>query len=110
MTMDSKEETGNNCQLRTRHWEIRPENGVPEVVDGPGVIGEYPKMFPGANFQYQSCCPLSTPRGQMGGSFKMFRPDGNSFDAVVPTWQFAIPDVIVDLDTDDGPKQGESRS
>jgi len=82
-----------NCQLESRHWEIESEGRV-EPVDGPGVIGLYPKMFPSAHFYYQSCCPLNSVSGSMKGSFRMVREDGSSFDAIVPTFYFKIPDVL----------------
>ncbi len=39
-------------RLTTRHWEV-DNGGKIERVDGPGVVGLYPEMFPGANFSYQ---------------------------------------------------------
>jgi len=93
MTMAKDVAPEYSCQLQSRHWDISPERGRQETVDGPGVIGEFPKMFPGAFFNYQSCCPLQTPSGQMGGSFKMVRRDGISFDAIVPTWRFCLPNI-----------------
>jgi len=95
MSMDKEEKRENSCQLTTRHWEIRAQNAPPEFVDGPGVVGHYPEMYPGAFFRYESCCPLDTPTGRMGGTFQMKKKiDQTVFDAVVPTWDFVIPPVI----------------
>jgi len=94
MFMDSSLPAGiHNCQLVSRHWEIEYDGEV-ETVDGPGVIGKYPKMYPSADFVYQSCCPLGVPQGSMKGSFKMVRTDNSYFDATVPQFQFRIPDVL----------------
>ena len=60
-----------SCKLANRHWIITDGNFATENVSGPGVIGKYPEMYPGAIFEYASCCPLSTSTGQMGG--KNFR-------------------------------------
>jgi len=68
--------------------------GKIERVNGPGVIGKYPAMFPGAHFHYASCCPLSTPTGSMKGSFNMVLPDGSSFDAEVAQFEFVAPAQI----------------
>jgi len=59
-----------DCQLSRRHWDITSE-GHTETVDGDGVIGFYPEMYPGANFVYESCCPLDANSGTMGGYFVM---------------------------------------
>lgn len=50
-------------------------------------------MFPGAQFRYESCCPLPTMYGTMKGSFRMKRLDGSEFDAVVPEFEFVLPEV-----------------
>lgn len=44
--------------------------GREEEVRGPGVIGKYPEMYPGAFFQYASCCPIPTRTGSMRGTFE----------------------------------------
>jgi uncharacterized protein affecting Mg2+/Co2+ transport len=95
MEMDSKEPESRTCQLATRHWEIVQGNQNPEIVDGPGVIGKYPKMYPGAIFEYASCCPIRVPTGKMGGWFQMVvSATGESFDAVVPEFQLVTPTVL----------------
>ena len=52
-------------------------------------------MFPGAEFKYESCCPLVTTSGSMKGSFQMKRIDGTIFDAIVPEFEFALPKIII---------------
>lgn len=47
-------------------------------VKGPGVVGEQPELAPGQSFQYQSCCPLPTPRGMMEGHYEMYAKDDSS--------------------------------
>ena len=70
---------GNFCgQLTNRHWIITDDRGKLDEVHGPGVIGLYPYVEPGCgDFQYESCCPLSTPRGTMRGKFE-FQAEGSS--------------------------------
>jgi len=90
-----------DSQLVSRHWDIT-SNGRTEVVNGPGVIGEHPKMFPGANFTYESCCPLKVPSGTMGGSFQMRSlSDKGMYDAVVPTFTFSVPEMIEEDEDDE---------
>jgi len=91
-----------DCQLTSRHWDITSADGQNKTVDGPGVIGEYPKMFPGAKFIYESCCPLGVSSGTMGGSFQMKRNyDKVIFNAIVPTFTFVVPEIIREDDQDE---------
>ena len=39
------------AKLMTRHWVITDAHGNVERVDGPGVVGETPRMEPGQGFQ-----------------------------------------------------------
>jgi F-box protein 3 len=79
------------ARLKSRHWIITDGNGNVEEVRGPGVIGLYPVMEPGAYFQYESCCPLSTPTGRMRGTFRMVLTTGEEFDVEVPEFEFFVP-------------------
>jgi ApaG protein len=87
------------CQLTTRAWNIVDATGHVEQVRGPGVIGLYPKMFPGAEFSYESRCPLRVPSGTMEGWFEMRLKDGSVFNAIVPKFQFEVPKFIVEKNT-----------
>ncbi|XP_067129199.1 F-box only protein 3-like [Centruroides vittatus] len=71
MSMDEDAPKSESCQLETRHWIITDENGEEKRVDGPGVVGEYPVMFPGASFSWISCTSFNTTYGNMRGHFKM---------------------------------------
>jgi len=80
------------CQLKMRHWRITDAKKKENKVDGDGVIGLYPVMEPGAFFEYQSCCPMSTPTGFMEGSFTMeLALDKTKFDITVPRYYFKYP-------------------
>jgi len=78
-------------RLSTRHWIITDATGHMEEVRGPGVIGKHPVMKSGANFEYCSCCPLSTPSGSMRGDFQMVCQTGEAFDANVGEFLFLCP-------------------
>eukprot|EP01125_Pyxidicula_operculata_P003890 TRINITY_DN1544_c0_g1_i2.p1 TRINITY_DN1544_c0_g1~~TRINITY_DN1544_c0_g1_i2.p1 ORF type:complete len:263 (-),score=44.29 TRINITY_DN1544_c0_g1_i2:65-853(-) len=101
ISMDSNVSKTYECQLSMRHWDITDGSGQLETVDGPGVIGQTPKISPGTVFSYESCCPLRTTTGSMGGHFRMRKlSSGQEFDAIVPTFQFSIPDKIEECDVD----------
>jgi ApaG protein len=79
------------AQLRTRHWIITDGSGKVEEVRGPGVVGQTPYLRPGEHFEYTSGCVLQTPRGEMRGTYQMYRPDGRMFDAVIAPFLLALP-------------------
>jgi len=84
ISMDDNQPKKHACQLVTRTWVITDANGQVEQVQGPGVIGEYPVMQPGAYFEYASCTHLKTKTGVMKGSFNFqMLHTGEQFDAIV---------------------------
>ncbi len=79
------------AQLRSRHWIITDADGKIEEVRGPGVVGQQPLLRPGEHFEYTSGCVLGTPRGEMRGTYQMFRADGSTFDAEIAAFALALP-------------------
>ena len=89
------------AKLLSRHWIIRDANNDVEEVRGPGVVGENPDLEPGESFEYMSGCPLSTEWGTMEGRYRMQRPDGEEFDALIGRF-FLAPNTapIASMDED----------
>ena len=79
------------ARLMTRHWIITDGVGKVEEVRGPGVVGRQPALRPGEHFEYTSGCQLTTPRGEMRGTYQMHRPDGRAFDATIAPFLLALP-------------------
>ncbi len=79
------------AQLRSRHWIITDGDGRVEEVKGPGVVGQQPLLNPGDQFEYTSGCVLTTPRGEMRGTYQMHRPDGSMFDAAIAPFALTLP-------------------
>lgn len=71
MSMSPDAPQSESCQLETRHWIITDDKGSEEQVDGPGVVGEYPVMYPGAIFSWVSSTSFTTTYGNMKGHFRM---------------------------------------
>lgn len=71
-------------QLMGRHWIITDGEGVVQEVKGDGVVGEQPKLAPGQCHKYSSFCPLTTPTGNMRGSFAMMNQKGKRFEVRIP--------------------------
>ena len=78
-------------QLKTRHWRITDSQGRTEVVNGDGVVGEQPMLFPGDVFEYTSGAPLTTPSGLMVGSYGMETMAGEHFEAAIPAFSLDSP-------------------
>lgn len=83
-----------SAQLMTRHWIIADAHGKVQEVRGDGVVGEQPVLAPGARFRYTSGALLETPVGTMQGSYRMVADDGHGFDAEIPAFRLAVPNVL----------------
>ena len=90
-TVKIANESDRPAQLRSRHWIITDGDGHVEEVRGPGVVGQQPMLAPGEEFEYTSGCVLTTPRGEMRGTYQMHRPDGSMFDAMIAPFSLALP-------------------
>lgn len=78
-------------QLVSRKWLITDGLNRTEEVAGPGVVGEQPRLKPRDAFRYTSGCPLSTPSGEMRGSYQMVTDGGDMFEAQVPAFSLHLP-------------------
>lgn len=87
-------ESSEAVQLISRHWIITDANGHVEEVQGPGVVGEQPRLDPGQSFEYTSGCPLPTAFGTMEGTYQMVRGDGVQFDARIAAFTLAEPTAV----------------
>ncbi|HCR65378.1 Co2+/Mg2+ efflux protein ApaG [Oceanicaulis sp. UBA2681] len=84
-------------QLMSREWRITDAFNQIEIVQGPGVVGEQPRIKPGEVFAYTSGAPLRTPSGFMRGAYTMRTEDGEKFDAVIPGFALDSPYNTVTL-------------
>ena len=82
------------AQLISRVWIITDGNGNVERVEGPGVVGEQPRLEPGDSFEYTSFAPLTTSFGTMEGTYQMKTDDGETFDAEIATFTLEVPGVV----------------
>lgn len=82
------------AQLRSRHWLITDGAGRIEEVRGDGVVGKQPKLLPGESFEYSSWAMLKTPYGSMRGTYLMVRPNGDTFEAVIPEFALTQPNAL----------------
>lgn len=81
-------------KLISRHWIITDANGEKHTVDGKGVIGEQPVILPSQYFRYSSGTVLPTPVGTMQGTYRMQDDTGHFFDAIIPPFRLALPELV----------------
>lgn len=85
-------ESNRVVQLLDRHWVISDAYGRVEEVQGPGVIGEKPKLAPQQSHSYHSFCPLTTPFGTMSGHYGMIDSKGEHFKVEVGLFNLIVPE------------------
>ena len=82
------------AQLISRHWHIKNATGEAQEVKGLGVVGAQPLLKPNEYFEYTSGTVLTTPMGEMHGTYQMVAEDGTSFEAIIHPFKLEMPRVI----------------
>jgi ApaG protein len=90
-TVTIENDSSTTVQLTARYWQITDRNGITQVVQGPGVVGEQPILHEGDIFTYTSGCPLSTPSGLMRGYYTLQTLEGEVFEAEIPAFSLDSP-------------------
>lgn len=83
-----------SVQLLNRAWRITDADHKVTRVAGDGVVGEQPHIAPGESFSYTSGTVLATPIGTMEGHYGMVAEDGTKFDAKIPSFRLAVPNIL----------------
>lgn len=82
------------AQLVARQWLVTDANGRTEEVRGLAVVGHQPLLKPGETFEYTSWTRITTPHGQMHGTFFCMTEEAYPFDAPVPEFQLVFPGLL----------------
>ena len=83
-----------SVQLLRRHWVITDQNNKVEEVKGKGVVGQQPVINPGDKFRYSSGTILNSNIGDMKGSYTMQAENGETFEAEIPAFVLATPNML----------------
>lgn len=59
----------NSIKLLSRMWIIKDSLHEPIIVEGEGVVGVQPFLYPGEQYQYTSGCILNSTIGSMSGFY-----------------------------------------
>jgi ApaG protein len=94
-TIVIKNDSAEPARLVSRRWLIIDGSGRQEEVQGPGVVGQTPRLTPGESYKYQSYCPLKTPWGTMEGEYEMRRDDGSTFHVKIGRFYLASPQPAI---------------
>jgi len=81
-------------QLLNRHWFVTDAENRVREVQGPGVVGEQPRIEPGCAFRYSSGAVLETPVGAMHGHYQFRRDDETLFDVPIPVFSLSVPNLV----------------
>jgi ApaG protein len=90
-SIEIENKSTDTVQLTARRWQITDRNGITQIVQGPGVVGEQPILHEGDIFTYTSGCPLNTPSGLMRGTYRMVTLEGEVFEVEIPAFSLDSP-------------------
>jgi len=77
------------AQVRSHHWIITSSMGNVAHLHRVGVAGKQPLLRPGEHFEYSTQCVLTTPSGELRGTFLLQRPNGHAVEAIISPFKLA---------------------
>jgi ApaG protein len=82
-------------QLLRRKWTVVNSFGDVRKVEGEGVVGRQPVLYPGDSYQYVSGCDLTTPMGKMFGTYVFQNKiTGQEFEVRIPVFKMEAPEIL----------------
>jgi ApaG protein len=82
-------------QLLSRKWKITDSTSDTRFVEGEGVIGRQPILYPGDSYQYVSGCDLTSPIGKMEGTYIFEnKASGEKFEVSIPAFKLIAPVIL----------------
>ena len=76
--------------IKARKWVVRQKNGQTVVVEGDGVVGQFPVLTPGDEFAYNSCHTVASD-GNAEGAYFAEGPDGKIYFTRIPNFELELP-------------------
>ncbi|MBV9489245.1 MAG: ApaG domain [Verrucomicrobia bacterium] len=76
--------------IRGRKWVISDDRGRKVVVEGDGVVGEYPRLRPGERFSYNSYHVIAV-HSIAEGAFIGISEGGEPFITRIPRFEMRVP-------------------
>jgi ApaG protein len=78
--------------IKGRKWVVTNSDGSKLVIEGDGVVGEYPRLTPGTQFHYQSY-HLVASDSVAEGSYLGQVEDGERVFTRIPPFKMEVPSV-----------------
>src|ERR1700693_4196437 len=79
-----------NVTIRGRKWVVTDGHGGKLVVEGDGVVGEFPRLRPGEKFSYNSYHVIGLD-SLAEGSFIGLTDEGSPFVVRIPQFRMEVP-------------------
>ncbi|MBP7948344.1 MAG: ApaG domain [Verrucomicrobiales bacterium] len=79
--------------VRGRKWVLRQANRDVIVVEGDGVVGQFPRLACGDDFSYNSRHYVSQS-GEAEGAYFVETDDGRLFCVRIPKFDLKLPDWV----------------
>lgn len=77
-------------QLQSRHWVIIDSLRPQTIIDGEGVVGKKPVIYPGKTFSYKSGSLISSSIGAMKGHYNFINlATTKKFKAYIPKFKLS---------------------
>ena len=79
--------------VKARKWVVRAANGETIVVEGDGVVGQFPRLGPGDEYSYNSCHTISQDSHAEGAYF-VEGDDGTVYVVRIPAFDMDLPQWV----------------
>ena len=76
--------------IRGRKWVVSQEDGEKIIVEGDGVVGQFPHLEVGADFSYNSYHVVGT-NSMVEGAFFAETDTGRPVFAKIPDFELSVP-------------------
>jgi ApaG protein len=91
ITIDNQ--SAETVTIRGRKWVITDQAGQKIVVEGDGVVGEYPRLRPGERFSYNSYHVIGLD-SEAEGAFIGLTDEGVPFVVRIPQFKMEVPKAL----------------
>ena len=82
-------------QLLRRKWIITNGFGETEIVEGDGVVGKQPELYPEDEYEYISGAAITSPFGMMAGFYYFVNKEtGREFTVRIPEFRLETNELL----------------
>ena len=77
--------------IKARKWVVTADDGERTIVEGDGVVGQFPTIQPGDKFSYNSFHLLGNRSAEAEGSYLGYDDAGARLVAKIPKFRMDVP-------------------